>query len=774
MSDARKDREYVPRAAEKMFIGPSGFGDVKLHGFVVKADSTLLDDVLTRYIDRPSQELGLRVEVETAFDHVLFLFVQSKRFQKSKRRATGRLASQGSHGEHLFAIVVFGTETHPNPGPIAFAPYVYATLTPGWRTEREIFGYPQQLAVIPIKPDEPGWATSLKVEASAIKEFRSDAIAEKMTILKLEKKAGGSERQRSPDQLGEDIANAIAGSKRASAGPTPRRGHRDFRSVMRPRGRFGVTAADIEFFKRSALEAPDPDGPRPADGRRAQTQNVDLVGAFQTGLRMLFLKQFRDIVFADRACFQAIVETRITARYKPTTAWTSTGYELTLEELDSAPIGRELGVPLGKSDVALAFRVEFEELSIGDKNKPATVVSNPLRNSATETPSPKERPRLPKYVERGGDAVWRQPSMLYGARIYGFGVRVDVSHQEKMLDHYVNKVVRRCGVNYGPAKFLLSPCHGVDMVMLMFVEYTRVASGTDDDSRLGGVSYREFLVTQLGFYDDLDFPEINWLIPFIYLDQDSPRLGGREIYGYPKQLGVIPPFTPFPAGGLTMEAAKELTLQTTVMARTQDADARELKPIVTVSGNAPPKTLKQYSQASDMIVDLLSECTPAVQAGPQAGRLFASSLPGLVGSHGFGPGVNLVNALVSGGVGHVFLKQFRDSTVPRLPCYQAVCKTDTVPGKFRGGARVDRHAYTITIGNFASERLLKYLDLKVADGKRGIKPDFAYWMDLDVELTTGRVIANSFETGSVPDRTNPDPRERGAQRRVRRTGELAL
>ena len=61
-----------------------------------------------------------------------------------------------------------------------------------------------------------------------------------------------------------------------------------------------------------------------------------------------------------------------------------------------------------------------------------------------------------------------------------------------------------------------------------------------------------------------------------------------------------------------------------------------------------------------------------------------------------------MNALVSGGVGHVFLKQFRDSAVPTMPCYQAVCKTDTVPGKFRGGARVKPDAYRISIGNYAS------------------------------------------------------------------------
>ena len=120
-----------------------------------------------------------------------------------------------------------------------------------------------------------------------------------------------------------------------------------------------------------------------------------------------------------------------------------------------------------------------------------------------------------------------------------------------------------------------------------------------------------------------------------------------------------------------------------------------------------------------MIVDLLKASAPAVQAGPRSARVFASNLPGRVGSHsGFGPGVEIVNALVSGGVGHVFLKQFRDRPFPTIPCYQAVCKTDTVPGKFRGGARVEPGAYRIIIGNFASEPLLSYLGKTPAAGAR--------------------------------------------------------
>ena len=240
---------------------------------------------------------------------------------------------------------------------------------------------------------------------------------------------------------------------------------------------------------------------------------------------------------------------------------------------------------------------------------------------------------------------------------------------------------------------------------------------------------------------------------------------------------MIRPFTHFQVGGVDIEAAQKLELRATVLPRTPDEKARVLRPIVRVSGKFAPKTLAHYSQPSDMIVDLLNPSAAAVQTGLQPARLFPSNLPGFVGRHrGCGPGIDLVNALVSGGVGHVFLKEFRDAAVPKMPCYQAVlvCKTDTVPGKFRGGARVEPDAYTITIENHASERLLEYLGTKGKAGARTITPEFAYWMDLDVELTTGRVIPNSFESGWVPHGTNPDQRERGAQRRVRRTGELAL
>jgi Acetoacetate decarboxylase (ADC) len=780
MSGNGQNPDYVPRAAEAVWTGPSGFGNVTLHGFVVDADSALLDDTLKRYIDRPSQELGLRVEVDSLFSRVLMLFVESERFQIPMPTPTGRLGSQGAHREKLFAIVMFGARTRPSPGLVAYAPYVYASLPPGWRMEREIFGYPQQLADIVISPEEgDGLLDRLDLKAYAIRRFSPDAISKKDSlILSIEKKQDGQTAV-SADQLAQNLVAALIDEPPPS---TRQRGrhrfqHRHFLATS-SKPKFGVTDADISFLGRCAREPPEREAMESGSGTilsdwrslgPADDLNTSLLaGAF----RMLFLKQFRDIVFADRACYQAIVEAPITASgYK----WgiMSGGYRLTLEDLDSAPINRELGVRIGPSEIPLAFRVELDLMEIGDRRTPGTVISNPYWNPATETATPDEHPRLPRYVERGGDAVWRQPSLLHGARIYGFGISVSPEHQRAILNEFVNKIVERCDHTYGDGKFRLVPCTGVGMVMLMFVEYDEVISATDDDSRLGCVSYRECLAMQLALCDDPDFPELDWLIPFIYLDQDSPRLGGREIYGYPKQLGAIPKFKRFNVRGVDIEPAERLELRSTVIRNANEMTARESEPIITIYGERPPATIRQYHQASDMIVDLLAASMPSSLTGPVTGRLFPLEVAGSVATTLSG-GVDIVQALLTGAVGHVFLKQFRDCAQPKTACYQAVCKTDTVPGRFRGGARIDPSDYRITIGDLASEQWLTYLDRTAGAGAKELTPDFAYWMDLDIELTTGRVIANAFERAAGDDRTN---RRAGAQKttlQVQRSGGLIL
>ena len=75
--------------------------------------------------------------------------------------------------------------------------------------------------------------------------------------------------------------------------------------------RFGVTAADLSFYKQCARERHRPRGPDPSVSSFGEMLLSD-------SFRMLFLKQFRDVLYGDRACYQAIVEAPLKDRRVPT------------------------------------------------------------------------------------------------------------------------------------------------------------------------------------------------------------------------------------------------------------------------------------------------------------------------------------------------------------------------------------------------------------------------------------------------------------------------
>ena len=84
-----------------------------LNAFLVKADRSHVDEMLRRYIGRPSQELGLQVNVSALISNALFVFLKSSRYQVSD----GGKGSEGQHTEQMFAVVVFGYRTRPTPVP---------------------------------------------------------------------------------------------------------------------------------------------------------------------------------------------------------------------------------------------------------------------------------------------------------------------------------------------------------------------------------------------------------------------------------------------------------------------------------------------------------------------------------------------------------------------------------------------------------------------------------------------------------------------------------
>jgi acetoacetate decarboxylase len=596
--------------------------------------------------------------------------------------------------------------------------------------------------------------TSCAVKARAIKRFGSTADSEPCQIFRITKTS---------DAAGVPIdREAIAESVVAALGA----GHVTLFDRVIPRVVAKVQRASTEaeraFYERRPL------GTKQWNSNHSTTAVTSLADQLKAhSVPMLFLKQFRDITYADRACYQAILEASFELK-NATEGSFATGYELSLENVDSVPIGRELGIPTGEPvQVAFGFRIALDEMRLSR----AEVISNPYWNPGVEFSTSEEPSRLPMYVDRGGEAVWRQPSKLYDARIFGFGVRVPADQQQALLKTFVNDIVDKSDSTYGSKKLVLQPCDLVDLVMLLFVDYKRITSGDPNDSKLGGTTYREFLLMQLAISDDAEFPELDWFIPYICLDADAPRLGGREIFGYPKQLAKITEFDSFGSPSDTSAPARNLSVTTTVFPKFSSTKAGRDKSIVNVTwtGKEPP-TITPFHRTEDMFLALLSRSLPHLVHDSGVRRLVPRVTTASPSMGSRGAGVDMLNALLFTGIGNVFLKEFRDSLNPAAACYQAVCKTDTIPAQFKGGGCVDDPGkYKIRIADVASEPLRTYL--KESGLYREDAPaEFAYVLNLDLELTAGRVIANPMALDGSPDVSlrSTALKVKEGQRRVRR------
>lgn len=98
-------------------------------------------------------------------------------------------------------------------------------------------------------------------------------------------------------------------------------------------------------------------------GRVPEVADVSLVDDFIDSLfagrgRQVLLKQFRDASDGQRACYQAVIEAPVKmTRVRGRPSFRS--WEVTIHDLDSHPIERELGVGSQRASLALDLELEF-------------------------------------------------------------------------------------------------------------------------------------------------------------------------------------------------------------------------------------------------------------------------------------------------------------------------------------------------------------------------------------------------------------------------------
>lgn len=307
-------RPYIERGGDIVLRAPYAQNDTRLYGFVLPAETERLTALCDRYLNigktryRP---LGPFVVLGCAdIREIRSLYAEDvgKGFMPERDVA--------------FWVPVIGECTDPS-SPIAshlawFLPYIFVDSPPPMAVGREVYGFPKLAGRIDFREPE-GRSALVTVDAIAIDRYSRDSRAEEHRILEVRRKADVDHGPLS--LLWNAFDKAVGGLWE------------------------GALDAVQQVASDTALDA------LTVVARRASASQP---------VRMVFLKQFRDVTDPRRACYQAIVSAN--AR---TTAYRGGGplegpFEVQITRLDSHPIVADLGLPGERIEALFAGWVDFD------------------------------------------------------------------------------------------------------------------------------------------------------------------------------------------------------------------------------------------------------------------------------------------------------------------------------------------------------------------------------------------------------------------------------
>jgi hypothetical protein len=292
---------------------------------------------------------------------------------------------------------------------------------------------------------------------------------------------------------------------------------------------------------------------------------------------------------------------------------------------------------------------------------------------------------LPDYVERGGRQVWRPPYTARGAELFGFVLQAGRGAIDELL-----------------ARDLVEPAQGAvdyrcanDRVVVVFAQIEHLASDDSRDQHRGYLCEREVSVWCLAA-DMTAGTRLVWYLPYVFVDSGQAVASGREVYGYPKQMGSFAKTFPreLAEGGTTIveapaidpfgpdekaEPRPMITAERLAQKPGDEAVVRE----GTVAFNAFLDYFRAWLDISDELpfgppppqAAVITPITspPPSGAGPPPRPPWAARRP-LHTLRGRGlahDSYDLIVDMVANPT-LVFLKQFRDASCPTKACYQAV------------------------------------------------------------------------------------------------------
>jgi hypothetical protein len=305
------------------------------------------------------------------------------------------------------------------------------------------------------------------------------------------------------------------------------------------------------------------------------------------------------------------------------------------------------------------------------------------------------------YINQGGEQVFEQPFTCQNALFYGMILPASKEAlQQNLCDKLFNQPMGQ------PGRFVPAG----DFVLLAFCRLQKLISETPPFSTWGAFAEQEiaFWVPVIDTVNE----QIFFAFPYIWVDNAYALSMGREIYGFPKQLGqfVIP---------VSVESADHFQL-----------DTLAIQTFGTNSMGAVLKLLEANKTGSRTGLGSLFD--GIFGAGKNLFEMTAAL-------HGLGADAsfikNLFEDLKNGTVPFVFLKQFRDVADGSKTCYQAVIECNCKCTAWHGGGHLDGD-YQVQIEHVDSMPLERELGLPTSP----IKPELSFWCSFDFFIGEGTEI----------------------------------
>jgi hypothetical protein len=339
---------------------------------------------------------------------------------------------------------------------------------------------------------------------------------------------------------------------------------------------------------------------------------------------------------------------------------------------------------------------------------------------------------LPDYVERGGRQVWRPPYTARRARLFGFVVTadrtaIDALLQRDLVQPSAGAVEYRCA-------------H--ENVIVTFAHIECLTSADSRDRARGYVSERELAVWCLA--SDPRAPgRLVWYLPYVFTDSGQATAAGREVYGYPKQLGLFDADYPqaLAEGGVTTVSAYAIH----PYAIDQPARARPM--IVVDRHPATEPAVQGTTAARDNAFERIA--SRRADAEPPASAVITRVTDPPPRTRGLHPLAGLRSRTLSDHPNDliiklavnptlVFLKQFPDVSAPTKACYQAIVEAPLVIDPIGASYQaLDPALFRMTIEDWASHPIPSELGLPNATP---IEPVSAFEATLGFDVLLGHEV----------------------------------